>query len=234
MAHRSWGAGFPNCQKNRIKRLVRRDGLSLHLREEVITLFSLLIDETERMNYEVRRFNAAGVPVTGGFSCRAIGETNTPSNHSWGLAIDINSDSNPQKKPLTTDIPVEVRQLWTKFGFRWGGTFSTPDPMHFEYMGSVSDAVADTARAQRELSGVASGEEDDMAFPTQCRQSSPGQKFVIIGSRAVPMGSPEQLQRCVDRGLVKADAAGRPAHAEPLPDREFDFLFDIVTEEVER
>jgi hypothetical protein len=155
MAHASWGSGFPNCQTNKIKGVVRADGLKLQLREELITLFSLLIDQTERMGYEVRRFNAAGQVVTGGFSCRGIKilgvETNEPSNHSWGMAIDINSDVNPQKHPLTTNIPVGVREVWTRFGFRWGGTFSTPDPMHFEYMGSVTDAPTDTARAQREL-----------------------------------------------------------------------------------
>lgn len=153
MAHASWGSGFPNCQQNKIKGLVRADGLKLQLREELLTLFSLLIDETERMGYDVRRFNAAGEIVTGGFNCRAIANTNRPSNHSWGLAIDINSDVNPRRRPLTTNIPAPVRELWSRFGFRWGGTFPTPDPMHFEYMGSVSDSAADTARAQRELAG---------------------------------------------------------------------------------
>lgn len=154
MAHASWGSGFPNCQQSKIKGLVRADGLKLQLREELVTLFSLLIDETERMGYDVRRFSASGEIVTGGFNCRAIGNTNRPSNHSWGLAIDINSDVNPERSPLTTNIPTQVRELWTGFGFRWLGTRTpTPDPMHLEYMGSVSDAVADTARAQRELAG---------------------------------------------------------------------------------
>jgi hypothetical protein len=157
MAHSSWGPGFPNCQSNKIKGLVRSDGLKIQLRHELLRLFSLLIDETERMGYNVRRFNEAGAIVTGGFNCRPIADTNTPSNHSWGLAIDINSDKNPRQKPLTTDIPVAVRDLWTRFGFRWGGTFPTPDPMHFEYMGSVSDAQRDSARAQGDLGGAQPG-----------------------------------------------------------------------------
>lgn len=153
MAHPSWGPGFPNCQTDKIKGLVRADGLKLQLRQEVIPLVALLLDETERQGYDVRRFNAAGEIVTGGFNCRAVAGTNTPSNHSWGLAIDINSDVNPRRRPLTTDIPAHIPQLWSRFGFRWGGTFSTPDPMHFEYMGSVSDVARDTERAQRELGG---------------------------------------------------------------------------------
>jgi hypothetical protein len=155
MAHASWGSGFPNCQQGKIKGLVRADGLKLQLRGELLTLFGLLIDETERMGYDVRRFNQRGEIVTGGFNCRAIANTNRPSNHSWGLAIDINSDVNPRKRPLTTDIPTQVRELWARFGFRWGGTFPTPDPMHFEYIGSVSDSVTDTARARQELAGGA-------------------------------------------------------------------------------
>jgi hypothetical protein len=157
MAHASWGPGWPNCQQGKIKGLVRGDGLKVQLREEIIPLVALLIDETERRGYDVRRFNAKGEIVTGGFNCREIfikGKgTGKPSNHSWGLAIDINSDVNPQGKTLKTDIPAGVVDLWQQFGFRWGGTFSTPDAMHFEYMGSTSDVSADTARAQQAFSG---------------------------------------------------------------------------------
>lgn len=157
MAHSSWGAGFPNCQHNKIKGLVRADGLKLQLREELIPLFALLIDETERLGYDVRRFNAGGEIVTGGFNCRAIADTNTPSNHSWGLAIDINSDVNPRRTPLTTNLPQEIPQLWARFNFRWGGGFPTPDPMHFEYMGSTADVAGDTDRARRELGAGGTG-----------------------------------------------------------------------------
>ncbi len=149
MAHPSWGSGWPNCQVGKIKTLVRPDGLRLAVREEIVTLVGLLIDETERLGYDVKPNQS------GGFNCRQIFRPNgqptgKPSNHSWGLAVDINSLENPFKKPLTTNIPSNVVAVWKRHGFRWGGNFvnPAPDPMHFEYAGSVTEAAAETTRAQ--------------------------------------------------------------------------------------
>lgn len=79
---------------------------------------------------------------------------------------------------------------------------------------------------------VTSEEDDDVPYPTQCRASAPNYKYVIIGSRAVPMGSAPQLQRAADRGLVKVSGASI-VHADALPDAEFDVLFDVVPEEAQ-
>lgn len=192
MAHPSWGPGFPNCQQSKIKGLVRTDGLKVQLRQEVVTLFSLLIDETERLGYDVRFRDGAGSIATGGFVCRDIKDkkgnpTGIPSNHSWGLAIDINSDKNPRRAPLTTDIPDEVVRTWTRFGFRWGAQFKTPDPMHFEYMGSISDAKADTFRALSELSL------DTITRPMTLEEATVA--FELAGTTAVPGGTPDALGR---------------------------------------
>jgi hypothetical protein len=86
-------------------------------------------------------------------NCRAIAGTNIPSNHSWGTAIDINAPANPRRRPLTTNIPRGVREMWKNNGFRWGGDFTTsvPDPMHFEFTGTVADARATNARLRRFL-----------------------------------------------------------------------------------
>lgn len=90
-------------------------------------------------------------------NCRAIAGTNQPSNHSWGTAVDINAPVNPRKRPLTTNIPRSVREMWKAHGFRWGGDFqnSVPDAMHFEFTGSVADARAITARLRRFLAHAA-------------------------------------------------------------------------------
>jgi peptidoglycan hydrolase-like protein with peptidoglycan-binding domain len=46
--------------------------------------------------------------------------------------------------------------MWKGHGFRWGGDFTTsvPDPMHFEFMGSVAEARATYARLRRFLGAV--------------------------------------------------------------------------------
>ena len=136
MAHSSWGTGWPECDRSNIVTLVRADGLRIALHRDAVDLVAILLDVTEALGYDV-------LPgQTWGYACRAIAGTSRPSNHSWGNTLDINSLANPQRRPLTTHLPAEVVNLWRGCGFRWGGDYvtSTPDPMHFEFMGTVDDA----------------------------------------------------------------------------------------------
>jgi hypothetical protein len=81
------------------------------------------------------------ISIAGSFHARLQkrkggGFVQTPSNHSFATAFDINSETNPQgKKPPSVGQPGSVRELvpiFEKHGFRWGGLFPTPDGMHFE------------------------------------------------------------------------------------------------------
>lgn len=81
------------------------------------------------------------ISIAGSFNARLIrrrdgGVTRTPSNHSFGTAFDINSEFNPQgARPLAVGRRGSVRELvpiFERHGFRWGGTFATPDGQHFE------------------------------------------------------------------------------------------------------
>jgi hypothetical protein len=64
------------------------------------------------------------------------------SNHSWGVAVDLNSIDNPWQPNLKgnnhggkmkNSIPPEVVEIMKDVGFRWGGEWDGPaDPMHFE------------------------------------------------------------------------------------------------------
>jgi hypothetical protein len=68
------------------------------------------------------------------------GFTETPSNHSWGLAIDVNAPENPFGG-TSHKIPEAMGDFWEAAGFRWGGHYSsTKDWMHFEFMGTPEDA----------------------------------------------------------------------------------------------
>lgn len=147
MAHSSWGQGWPNCNRSNIVTVVRNDGLRLPVHRELAPLVTLLLDLTEAVGYDIRP------DWTWGYACRAIAGTNVPSNHSWGTAVDINAPANPRRRPLTTNIPRGVREMWKNNGFRWGGDFTTsvPDPMHFEFVGTVADARAINARLRRFL-----------------------------------------------------------------------------------
>lgn len=57
------------------------------------------------------------------------------SVHSWGLAVDINADTNPLADDLTTDMPDAFVRCFKGQGFTWGGEFSgKKDAMHYQYI----------------------------------------------------------------------------------------------------
>lgn len=45
------------------------------------------------------------------------------SRHAWGIAIDINTISG---------YPPRIVEIFNEWGFAWGGTWTSPDEMHFE------------------------------------------------------------------------------------------------------
>jgi hypothetical protein len=176
---RGWGSGWPDCDESKwvdldvlsIKgRLIRFPAFEVRsergrlvfeeavgfgggVREEIRELVSLLLQVSERrghINLEPEWCHGA--------QCRPIklaggGFTTTPSNHSWGLAVDLNAPVNPLGGTSHT-IERPMADLWNKYGFRWGGDYSTTkDWMHFEFMGTPADAKEATERARSELSG---------------------------------------------------------------------------------
>ena len=55
------------------------------------------------------------------------------SRHTWAMAIDMNTVTNAMGAVPTMDC--RVVWIFRKWGFAWGGNFSTPDGMHFEWVG---------------------------------------------------------------------------------------------------
>jgi len=58
--------------------------------------------------------------------------TNAISHHAWGAAVDINSITNPYGGP--PHQPAILVTTMTKHGFTWGGRWTVPDAMHFEFV----------------------------------------------------------------------------------------------------
>jgi hypothetical protein len=56
--------------------------------------------------------------------------TTTMSNHSFGLAFDLNVPENQRGTP--GQMNRQVVAIFEKWGFTWGGTWHYTDPMHFE------------------------------------------------------------------------------------------------------
>jgi hypothetical protein len=73
---------------------------------------------------------------------RAIGSTTggSLSRHSYGIALDINTDQNPLGGVPRMDC--RVVQIFRKWGFAWGGNFLTSDGMHFEWVNERRDVIA--------------------------------------------------------------------------------------------
>lgn len=60
------------------------------------------------------------------------------SVHSWGIAFDVNWDTNPMSPKLITDLPVEFIAAFREQGWEWGGNWtSVKDAMHFQYCRGV-------------------------------------------------------------------------------------------------
>lgn len=138
-----WGEGWPHCQRSQVVE-VRAAGVKVTVRRELTELVSLLLAGTVHLHHY--RLKAA---QTGGFNCRPIGGTQKPSNHSWGLAVDLNWHDNPFQKPFRSNLPVGVVPMWWSCGFYWGGWYGKkPDPMHFEYIFRRADVARHLSKAK--------------------------------------------------------------------------------------
>lgn len=69
----------------------------------------------------------------GCFSFRSKRTSGKLSTHSWGIAIDLNPDSNPLGS--SGDMDPAVVDVFQEFGFKWGGDWAgrSKDPMHFQF-----------------------------------------------------------------------------------------------------
>lgn len=128
---------WPDCSRSRQVTLRRSDGLVLVVHRDVIDLVAICCDVAEALGYNL---------VPGwcwGFSCRPIAGTHTASRHSDGSAVDWNAPTNPRRadRKFVSDIPVNVHRFMENVGFRWGGRFAWPDPMHFEWTGTGREAI---------------------------------------------------------------------------------------------
>lgn len=61
---------------------------------------------------------------------RFIANTTTLSNHSFGLALDVNTAGN--QRGTVGEIDRDVVAIFKTWGFAWGGDWRWTDPMHFE------------------------------------------------------------------------------------------------------
>jgi hypothetical protein len=153
---KGWGAGWPADRSHDMARVrADRSGTAVNVHQRIARLVDLLLDETERRGYRLDQKEC------GGYNNRPIKGTSKPSNHSWGLAVDLNWQHNPENfhGVVKTDMPGWLPKLWGRYGFAWGGNYhgDHKDPMHLEFMGSPDDADDMTSAARRDLTAAPAG-----------------------------------------------------------------------------
>lgn len=145
---KGWGPGWPNCQTAKI---VPDDVFAGGVHKRIKRLVDLLSAEIERRGYHFQD------PGCWGFGCRGTkgGSGDTPSFHSWGLALDVNAPQNPMNfdDPTAAFNASDIAQhnrwivaLLRDYGFFWLGRVG--DPMHFSFCGTPADADRMTRKAE--------------------------------------------------------------------------------------
>ncbi len=146
---KGWGSGWPNCQSSKMAKASAPGPASAQVRKEIVPLVETLFAITELEGYKLKAAS------TGGYNCRPIAGTRIASNHSWGLAVDMNWNDNPYSLIFKSDIPPAVVHAWEQAGFYWGGRYRVrKDAMHFEYLGAPSDVARDLKIARARLASL--------------------------------------------------------------------------------
>ncbi len=90
---------------------------------------------------DIANTNSSGgcaTPHTARLSRTGI-STGIVSRHSWGMALDTSTAANCQGCIPVMDC--RIVRIFRKHNFAWGGSFLTPDGMHFEWVGERRDLV---------------------------------------------------------------------------------------------
>lgn len=99
---------------------------------------SLIKNELEKLPIEIKKY---ALNPNGSYNFRKISSTNRLSSHSFGIAIDLDTefsnywlwDKKNKKFKYKNSIPLEIVKIFEKHGFIWGGRWYHYDTMHFEY-----------------------------------------------------------------------------------------------------
>ena len=165
---------------------------------------------------------AGGYPIasSGGFNYRTIRGGDKLSQHAFGTAIDLNAATNPRLQPgqkVVTDLPANIGEIASKYGLEWGGNWTRPDAMHFEWTGG-SGALPATAPvdaptvASAQPSAIATevaqlfGGASPAPVPTGAPVAAPQDQPLTIGG--VPLGRvAAQFMRNQNRRSAEEQAA---------------------------
>ena len=99
--------------------------------EPLLGALNQIIDEGLEGDLSKEQFKSSG----GCYAPRRISRFDAGgsiSRHAWGIAIDINTK---------TGYKPRIVEIFNDWGYAWGGTWTSPDPMHFE-LRSLSASIS--------------------------------------------------------------------------------------------
>ena len=135
-----YGPGWPRCSEQgsrlvSVKAFGRTMAWNKGAKRALVRLDRLFKENTPKYYRDICNDPARD---TGAYNCRPIAGTSSPSNHSFGTAVDIDWQENARDGDYKSEMRsrgMSVIQKVEAEGFmRWGGRYSSPDDMHFEVM----------------------------------------------------------------------------------------------------
>ncbi len=189
-------------------------GAKVHVSADHADRFKGLLDDLEANGVEIK------ADQTGGYNTRPIRGTGTPSQHSFGRAIDINWNENAEGTKGKLD-PELARSLAAKWGLKWGGDWKNPDPMHFE----VAKDAKPVPMEQRGITSFAGNkkptEQDQAAEPADPNDRTPplpttGSPWADLYSRMSPVARAHLITnaRTALHATLQQDLKDAEAYAE--------------------
>jgi LysM repeat protein len=101
---------------------------NLYCHRRLVPVFPAVFAEIQRrgLNKKIRTYG-------GCFNFRAKRSGSKLSTHAWGVAIDLNPETNGMGQD--GDMASGIVAVFESFGFTWGGRWSgrSKDPMHFQF-----------------------------------------------------------------------------------------------------
>ena len=112
------------------------ENIKIHSANGVPEKLAAVSKELEKLPADLKKYVT---DTSGTFNWRMISGTNRLSNHSFAVAIDINTKYSHYWQwakggyHYKNAIPHEIVEIFEKHGFIWGGKWYHYDTMHFEY-----------------------------------------------------------------------------------------------------
>jgi len=124
--------------KSQLTELKWLDGktLKIHRSNGVAEKLAQVSKDLDKLPADLKKYV---IDTSGTFNWRVISGTDRLSNHSFAVAIDINTQHadywqwSKGEYRYKNSIPHEIVEIFEKHGFIWGGKWYHYDTMHFEY-----------------------------------------------------------------------------------------------------